>query len=70
MTLAVKTPIKSLKDYAYQAIQQHLKKTLKWEKPVKKDEDPEALHQMRVGMRRLRTAISRFDLVPESTAGS
>ncbi|AHJ28013.1 CHAD domain-containing protein [Nodularia spumigena CS-584] len=63
MTLSVKTPIKSLKDYAYQAIQQHLKKTVKWEKQVKKDEDPEALHQMRVGMRRLRTAISRFNLV-------
>ncbi|WP_414550396.1 CHAD domain-containing protein [Anabaena sp. CCY 0017] len=63
MTLAIKPPVKSLKDYAYQAIQQHLKKTLKWEKPVKKDEDPEALHQMRVGMRRLRTAISRFTLV-------
>ncbi len=63
MTLTIKPPVKSLKDYAYQAIQQHLKKTLKWEKPVKKDEDPEALHQMRVGMRRLRTAISRFELV-------
>ncbi|GAX34878.1 CHAD domain-containing protein [Nodularia sp. NIES-3585] len=59
----MKLAVKSLKDYAYQAIQQHLKKTLKWEKLVKKDEDPEALHQMRVGMRRLRTAISRFDLI-------
>ena len=63
MTLAIKPPVKSLKDYAHEAIQQHLKKTLKWEKQVKKDEDPEALHQMRVGMRRLRTAISRFELV-------
>ncbi|MDB9374047.1 CHAD domain-containing protein [Nodularia sphaerocarpa] len=63
MTLTIKPPVKSLKDYAYQAIQRHFKKTLKWEKSVKKDEDPEALHQMRVGMRRLRTAISRFDLV-------
>ncbi|MBW4556108.1 MAG: CHAD domain-containing protein [Trichormus sp. ATA11-4-KO1] len=62
MILLTEPTVKSLKDYAYQAIQQHLKKTLKWEKPVKKDEDPEALHQMRVGMRRLRTAISRFDL--------
>ncbi|HYW18223.1 MAG TPA: CHAD domain-containing protein [Nodularia sp. (in: cyanobacteria)] len=63
MTLAIKPPVKSIKDYAYQAIQRHLKKTFKWEKQVKKDEDPEALHQMRVGMRRLRTAISRFDLI-------
>ena len=63
MTLVVKPTVKSIKEYAYQAIQQHLKKTLKWETAVKKDEDPEGLHQMRVGMRRLRTAISRFDLV-------
>jgi CHAD domain-containing protein len=34
---------------------------LKWEKPIKKDEDPEALHQMRLGMRRLPTAIINFD---------
>lgn len=63
MTLVVKPTLKSIKEYAYQAIQQHLKKTLKWETAVKKDEHPEGLHQMRVGMRRLRTAISRFDLV-------
>ncbi|MEA5579819.1 CHAD domain-containing protein [Nodularia harveyana UHCC-0300] len=55
--------IKTLNKYAYHAIEQHVKKTLKWEKAVKKDEHPEALHQMRVGMRRLRTAISRFDLL-------
>ncbi|QOV21843.1 CHAD domain-containing protein [Anabaenopsis elenkinii] len=63
MILAIKPTSNSLKEYAYRAVQQHLKKTLKWEKSVKKDEHPEALHQMRVGMRRLRTAISRFDLV-------
>ncbi len=63
MILAIKPTSNSLKEYAYRAIQQHLKKTLKWEKSVNKDEHPEALHQMRVGMRRLRTAISRFDLL-------
>lgn len=63
MTFVIKPTHNSLKEYAYRAVQQHLKKTLKWEKYVKKDEHPEALHQMRVGMRRLRTAISRFDLV-------
>ncbi|WP_414528934.1 CHAD domain-containing protein [Nodularia chucula] len=63
MTLAIKPTVKSLQEYAYHAIEQHLHKTLKWEKAVKKDEHPEALHQMRVGMRRLRTAISRFDLL-------
>ncbi|WP_071189717.1 CHAD domain-containing protein [Trichormus sp. NMC-1] len=56
------TTIKTLGDFAYQAIDKHFKKTVKWEKSVKKDEDPEALHQMRVGMRRLRTAVSRFGL--------
>ncbi|HIK05879.1 MAG TPA: CHAD domain-containing protein [Trichormus sp. M33_DOE_039] len=65
MELATESTVKTLGNYAYQAIQKHLNKILKWEKPVKKDEDPEALHQMRVGMRRLRTAISRFDIVLE-----
>ncbi|WP_017654224.1 CHAD domain-containing protein [Fortiea contorta] len=60
MKLATKPTTQTLGDYAYQAIEKHVKKTLKWEKSVKKDEDPEALHQMRVGMRRLRTAVSRF----------
>jgi CHAD domain-containing protein len=60
MKSATNTPAQTLGDYAYQAVQKHYKKILKWEKSVKKDEDPEALHQMRVGMRRLRTSVSRF----------
>ncbi|WP_392533642.1 CHAD domain-containing protein [Nostoc sp. C117] len=62
MKLATQPTVKTLGDYAYQAIEKHFKKTLKWEKSVKKDEDPEALHQMRVGMRRLRTAVNRFGI--------
>ncbi|MBW4426379.1 MAG: CHAD domain-containing protein [Nostoc desertorum CM1-VF14] len=62
MKLATQTTVKTLGDYAYQAIEKHFKKTLKWEKSVKKDEDPEALHQMRVGMRRLRTSVTSFGL--------
>ncbi|WP_224095125.1 CHAD domain-containing protein [Nostoc sp. MS1] len=62
MELATEPKVETLGDYAYEAIEKHFKKTLKWEKSVKKDEDPEALHQMRVGMRRLRTAITRFDI--------
>ncbi|MEA5575434.1 CHAD domain-containing protein [Anabaena sp. UHCC 0451] len=62
MKLTTKTTVTSLGDCAYQAIEQHFRKTIKLEKLVKKDEDPEALHQMRVGMRRLRTAVSRFEL--------
>jgi CHAD domain-containing protein len=60
MKLSTKTTVKTLGDCAYNAIEKHFQKTIKWEKSVKKDEDPEALHQMRVGMRRLRTAVSRF----------
>lgn len=64
MTLAskldVKNKEKNLGYYAYAAIQKHFQKILKWETEVKKDKDPEALHQMRVGMRRLRTAVTRF----------
>jgi CHAD domain-containing protein len=60
MTLVTKPQIKDLGDYTYQAIQKHFNKVLKWEKTVKKDEEPEALHQMRVGMRRLRTVVSSF----------
>ena len=52
----------TLGDYAYQAIQKHFKKILKWEKPVKQDKDPEALHQMRIGMRRLRSSVNGFSL--------
>ncbi|MBD2356547.1 CHAD domain-containing protein [Tolypothrix sp. FACHB-123] len=63
MELAKNTPVQTLGDYAYEGVQKHYKKILKWEKSVKKDEDPEALHQMRVGMRRLRTAVSRFAIV-------
>ncbi|MCL6751688.1 CHAD domain-containing protein [Nostoc sp. CCCryo 231-06] len=62
MKLATQPTVKTLGDYAYQAIEKHFKKTLKWEKSVKKDEDPEALHQMRVGMRRLRTSVTSFGL--------
>ncbi|MCJ8278898.1 MAG: CHAD domain-containing protein, partial [Rivularia sp. ALOHA_DT_140] len=61
MTVSAEHEVKSLGEYACLAIKKHLKKTLKWESEVKQDKDPEALHQMRVGIRRLRTAISRFD---------
>ncbi|MTJ09575.1 CHAD domain-containing protein [Anabaena sp. UHCC 0204] len=61
MKISSETPSKTLGETAYQAIEKHFTKTIKWEKAVKKDEDPEAVHQMRVGMRRLRTAVSRFD---------
>ncbi|NEO26165.1 MAG: CHAD domain-containing protein [Kamptonema sp. SIO4C4] len=47
-------------DWAYLAIAKHYQKMLKHESGVLAGEDPEELHQMRVGMRRLRTAIAGF----------
>ncbi|MEM9926495.1 MAG: CHAD domain-containing protein [Cyanobacteria bacterium P01_D01_bin.50] len=63
MTLATKPTVKTLGDYIYTAIEKHFKKTWKWEKSVKNDKDPEALHQMRVGMRRLRSIVTRFNSI-------
>jgi CHAD domain-containing protein len=62
MTLAAEPKVKTLGEYACEGIKKHFKKIFKYETSVKKDEDPEALHQMRVGMRRLRTAVSRFSV--------
>jgi len=61
MKISSEISIKTLGETAHQAIEKHFTKTIKWEKVVKKDEDPEPLHQMRVGMRRLRTAVSKFE---------
>jgi CHAD domain-containing protein len=49
-------------DWATVAIAKHYQKTLKHESAVLKDKDPEELHQMRVGTRRLRSAMSAFAL--------
>ncbi|MEM7725057.1 MAG: CHAD domain-containing protein [Cyanobacteria bacterium P01_A01_bin.45] len=62
MAKAAELEITTLGSYAYQAIQKHFNKILKYEKTVKNDKDPEALHQMRVGMRRLRSAVNGFTL--------
>ncbi|BAZ06202.1 CHAD domain-containing protein [Calothrix sp. NIES-3974] len=65
--MTVTTPLRyqTLGDYTYHAIKKHLKKIEKWEASVKKDEDPEALHQMRVGMRRLRSVVSSLGFAVE-----
>ncbi len=63
MTLATKREVKTLSNYTHGAIEKHFNKTWKWEKAVKNDKDAEALHQMRVGMRRLRTTVTRFDSI-------
>jgi len=46
--------------WAYLAIEKHFQRTIRYETDVLKDKDPEALHQMRVGMRRLRTVVIGF----------
>jgi CHAD domain-containing protein len=51
---------KTLGDWSYLAIAKHFRKTIRHESGVLADKDPEELHQMRVGMRRLRSAIHGF----------
>lgn len=49
-------------DWGHQAIAKHFHKILKHESAVLADRDPEELHQMRVGIRRLRSAMSGFSI--------
>ncbi|BAU63163.1 CHAD domain containing protein [Stanieria sp. NIES-3757] len=49
-------------DWGKKAIAKHFHKIVKHESAVLKDRDPEELHQMRVGIRRLRSAMSGFAL--------
>lgn len=59
----------SFGDWAYQAIAKYTNKFSKHEVKVLQDQDPEELHQMRVGMRKLRSAVTGFSLglnLPES----
>jgi CHAD domain-containing protein len=51
---------KTFGDWAYLAIAKNFHKIIKHEAGVLKDKDPEELHQMRVGIRRLRSAIAGF----------
>lgn len=50
----------TLKELAYSAIAKHGRKIFKYRAKVLKDKDPEDLHQMRIGIRRLRSAIAGF----------
>ncbi len=60
MNFQVRLPQEALSHYAHRAIDKHFCKAMKHEEDVLADRDPEALHQMRVGLRRLRTAIQVF----------
>ncbi|MEG5238496.1 CHAD domain-containing protein [Microcoleus sp. AT9b-C3] len=56
----VKTTVKTLGHAAFGAIEKYFRKTVEHEAEVLKDKDPEELHQMRVGLRRLRSAVTGF----------
>lgn len=60
MTTQILPKVNSLGDWASLAFEKHFQKTLRHEPEVLKDQDPEELHQMRVGMRRLRSAAQGF----------
>ncbi|NJO42614.1 MAG: CHAD domain-containing protein [Cyanobacteria bacterium CRU_2_1] len=55
----------SIGDYAHQIIAEQFRRVDKQKKNVVADSDPEHLHQMRVGTRRLRTALQIFDVAIE-----
>jgi len=69
----VKTQVKTLGDAASQAIEKYFRKSVEHEAEVLKDKDAEELHQMRVGLRRLRSAVTGFapvlDLPKEASEG-
>jgi CHAD domain-containing protein len=50
----------TVREYALKAIQKNFHKSIKHKADVLADQDPEGIHQMRVGMRRLRTALAVF----------
>lgn len=63
--MATPSPLTTLTlgECAHQAIRKHFNKVIKYEAEVLSDQDLEPLHQMRVGMRRLRTALRVFEPV-------
>lgn len=63
----------TLGECAHQIIAKHFQKIIAQEEAVFEDKDPEPLHQMRVGMRRLRTAVTVFNsviLIPKASSSS
>lgn len=65
MNFQIRLSQEALSHFAHRAIEKHFRKAMKHEEDVLADHDPEALHQMRVGLRRLRTAIQVFGFVTE-----
>lgn len=65
MNFQIRLPQEALSHFAHRAIEKHFRKAMKHEEDVLADRDPESLHQMRVGLRRLRTAIQVFGFAAE-----
>lgn len=53
----------TIADYACRSVEKSFKKIIRHEAKVLGDRDIEALHQMRIGLRRLRTTIQTFESV-------
>jgi CHAD domain-containing protein len=53
-------PLQTLGDWAYRAIAAHYHSAIAHEAGTIADQDPEELHQLRVGLRRLRSAVTGF----------
>ncbi|MBE9186285.1 CHAD domain-containing protein [Microcoleus sp. LEGE 07076] len=60
MNVKTSAKVKTLGDAASGAIEKYFSKTIAREAEVIKDKDAEELHQMRVGLRRLRSAVTGF----------
>jgi CHAD domain-containing protein len=60
MTNKTNHQAKTVADWAYIGIDKHFHKVLRHECGVLLDQDPEELHQIRVGMRRLRSTLTGF----------
>lgn len=52
----------TLADFAFNAIAKQVKKIVKYEQKILTENDPENLHQIRVGMRKLRSVLSIFSI--------
>jgi CHAD domain-containing protein len=60
-----RSPFETLGEFVAEVIKEQFRRIVKQEKHVLADKDPEALHQMRVGTRRLRTALQVFEAAIE-----
>ncbi|MEX0271235.1 CHAD domain-containing protein [Leptolyngbyaceae cyanobacterium UHCC 1019] len=57
---SIPDPVLTLGDYAHSVLSKQYRSIFKYEKKVLADHDPEDLHHMRVGTRKLRTALQVF----------